>query len=264
MSVPADASVADWSAQQQQSGRSALAPPTPDTWQILYWPPYDADRGIAAGAGRAEYLRVVFEEADVPYEEVSVDIASYFWSRLDLQSSNYPVLAPPAVRFNDVVVAQTPVAAKFLAVKFGLYPAAEPPEIQARAEQIVATIHEYIAEGRMAFHPVKNTMSYHQQVEAAKPYVDAFKADRLPRYMAHFERLFLAAPGPFFLGDTLTYVDLQALVMLQVTKSQWPDAWPNLPIPNLTDLLARLEARPRIAAYLRSPRRNPFAGDSLM
>lgn len=257
--VPTDATVDEWS-KKQHVGKSTLDPVPRDVWQLLYWPCYDTDSNIAAGAGRAEYLRIIFEECGVPYEEVSANIVDFFWSRLDLQ--RLPVLAPPAIRYNDFIVAQTPVAAKHLAVTFGLYPAT--PELQARAEQIVATVHEYIAEGRMAYHPVKNTLSYHKQTKEAQPYIDAFKTERLPRYMAHFERHLAFGSSDFFVGDTLTYVDLQCLVMLQVTKAQWPDAWSNLKIPKLKAFLVALEARPRIQAYLASPRKRPFAGDSLM
>lgn len=257
--VKSDPTVDEWS-KKQHVGKSALDPVPKDVWQILYWPCYDSDSKIAAGAGRAEYLRIIFEECGVPYEEVSANIVDFFWTRFELQS--LPVLAPPAIRYNDFIVAQTPVAAKYLAVNFGLYPAT--PELQARAEQIVATVHEFIAEGRMAFHPVKNTLSYHDQTKEAQPYIDAFKKDRLPRYMAHFERHLVHNAGTFFVGDTLTYVDLQCLVMLQVTRAQWPDAWSNLDMPNLKTFLVALEARPRIRAYLASPRKRPFAGDSLM
>lgn len=250
-------------ASKRSTRMSALDPPPRDTWQILYWPAVSEDGKITAGAGRAEYLRVIFEAAFVPYEEVSVNIGEYFWSRTEVQPM--PVLAPPCVRYNDFVVAQTAVAAKYVAIKCGLFPDG-PAEATARAEQIVATVHEYIAEGRMAFHPVKNTMSYHQQVEEAKPYVAAFAQERLPRYMQHFERLLLANDGGegFFVGSKMSYVDLQVLVMLQVTKSQFPEAWATLETPKLKKFLGRVEEVAGIKEYLASPRKRPFAGDSLM
>lgn len=83
--------------------------------------------------------------------------------------------------------------------------------------------------------------------------------------MAFFERLLKANKGTgFFIGETLTHADLQVMVMLQVTKSQWPDAWPGLDIPLLKAFLTRMEARPKIKSYLQSDRKQPFAGDSLM
>jgi len=256
-----DKSIDDWSA-KQEVGKSALDPAPADTWQLLYWPAKDANGNVAAGAGRAEYLRVIFEEAGVPYEEVTAGLREYFWSSVELQS--FPVLAPPAIRKGSFVACQTAVCAKHLATMFGLYPV-DPAEA-CHADQIVATVHEYIAEGRIAFHPVKNTLSYHEQKEEAKPYIEEFKKDRLPRYMTSFERLLKANDGGsgFFIGDKLTHTDLQVMVMLQVTKSQWPDSWPNLDVPLLKAFLARMEGRPTIKNYLQSDRRQPFAGDSLM
>jgi len=256
-----DKSIDDWSA-KQEVGISAMTPPPKDMWQILYWPAKDADGKVAAGAGRAEYLRVLFEEAGVPYQDVTAGLRAFFWQNLEAQP--YPALAPPAIRKNNFILGQTAVCAKRLAMEFGFYPTDE--DDAAHAEQIVTTVHEYIAEGRSAFHPVKNTMSYHDQKEEAKPYIAAFKADRLPRYMTNFERFLKAnrGGGGFFVGDSLSYVDLQVMVMLQVTRSQFPDAWEALDAKLLKDHLAQMEARPRIKAYLLSDRKQPFAGDSMM
>lgn len=256
-----DKSIDDWSA-KQEVGKSALDPAPADIWQLLYWPAKDADGKVAAGAGRAEYLRVIFEEAGIPYEEVTAGLREYFWNNVELQP--FPVLAPPAIRKGSFVACQTAVCAKHLAVQFGMYPVDAGDA--CHADQIVATVHEYIAEGRMAFHPVKNTMSYHDQKEAAKPYIEAFAKDRLPRYMSSFERLLKANLGGdgFFIGDSLTHADLQVMVMLQVTRSQFPDSWLNLDAPLLKAFLTRMEARPKIKSYLQSDRRQPFAGDSLM
>lgn len=244
---------------------TATEPAPNDQWQLLYWNSHKEGK-VFAGAGRGEYLRILFEATGQDYEEVNEGISEYCWQKADeLQPAGYPVLAPPVVRYNNFAVAQTAVAAKYVAMKLGLYPTTASPEAQARAEQIVATVHEYIAEGRMAFHPVKNTMSYHGQAEEAKPFIAAFVSDRLPRYMDHFERQLAATTaGNFFMGDSLTYVDLQVLVMLQVTTAQWPGDFASLSIPRLKAFRDRVEALPRIRAYLDSGRRKPFAGNSLM
>merc|ERR1712048_562949 len=136
-------------------------------------------------------------------------MGEFFWHNLELQP--YPALAPPAIRKGHFILGQTAVCAKHLAVEFGLFPQSQADA--SHADQIVTTVHEYIAEGRSAFHPVKNTMSYHDQTEEAKPYIDAFKADRLPRYMTNFERFLKANNGgnDFFIGPSLTYVDLQVM-----------------------------------------------------
>jgi len=230
----------NWTARQNNDGAlSARDPPHPTKWQLLYWPAVNAAGEVEAGAGRAEYLRVLFEEAGEPYEEVTSDLRAYFWQDAEtLQPAGYPVLAPPAIRKGGFALCQTAVCAKFLAQRLGLYPA--DPLQAAKGEQVVATVHEYIAEGRMAFHPVKNTLSYHSQVDEAAPRIDAFRRERLPRYMGIFERLLASSKdadgeggngGGDFVGRTATYVDLQVMVMIQVTSQQWPAAWAALDAP---------------------------------
>lgn len=285
----------NWTARQNNDGAlSARDPPHPTKWQLLYWPAVNAAGEVEAGAGRAEYLRVLFEEAGEPYEEVTSDLRAYFWQDAErLQPAGYPVLAPPAIRKGGFALCQTAVCAKFLAQRLGLYPA--DPLQAAKGEQVVATVHEYIAEGRMAFHPVKNTLSYHSQVDEAAPHIDAFRRERLPRYMGIFERLLASNNnntdknagssnhnqnnedhededgdgeggngGGYFVGRTATYVDLQVMVMLQVTSHQWPAAWAALDAPLLKAFLRRMEGRPAMRRYLQSDRKQPFAGDSLM
>jgi len=289
----------NWTARQNNDGAlSARDPPHPTKWQLLYWPAVNAAGEIEAGAGRAEYLRVLFEEAGEPYEEVTSDLRAYFWQDADtLQPAGFPVLAPPAIRKGGFALCQTAVCAKFLAQRLGLYPA--DPLQAAKGEQVVATVHEYIAEGRMAFHPVKNTLSYHRQADEAAPHIDAFRRERLPRYMGIFERLLASNNNNnnadknadssshnqnnedhedgdgdgdgddgngsgYFVGRTATYVDLQVMVMLQVTAHQWPAAWAALDAPLLKAFLRRMEGRPAMRRYLQSGRKQPFAGDSLM
>ena len=126
-----------------------------------------------------------------------------------------------------------------------------------------------MAEGRLSFHPVKNTLSYHQQKEEAKPYVRAFIQERAPRSLRHFEELLAAnaqvhPASPFLVGSALTTCDLNMWVMLCVTLHQFPDDDPLRDLPRLTALKAVVETRPRINAYMQSSRRRPFAGDSLM
>lgn len=244
-------------------GISAMNNTVPnDVWQLIYWPAKDDKGNVTAGAGRAEYLRVIFEQANIPYVEVSKDISDFFWRHPEMQS--FPVLAPPAIQIGEFLLSQTAVCAKFLATQFNLYP--NNPIDGARAEAIVTTVHEYIAEGRRAFHPVRNTMSYRLQKDAAQPHIEYFKSKRLPRYFKYFERVLNANQHSltFFIGNDLSYADLQVMVMLQVTDQQWPDAYTAQPTPLLKAFRKRIESFPNIKKYLESPRRKPFCGDSLM
>lgn len=243
-------------------GKAVEDPVSDDMWQLLYWPAKAPDGSIIAGAGRGEYLRVIFEEMGVEYENVSAGLREFFWENHDAQP--YPVLSPPTIRKGQFILSQTVACAKYLAVEFGIYP--QDPVDAAHSDQIVTMVHDTIGEGRNAFHPVKNTMSYIEQKEEAKPYIEEFATLRMPRYLNIFERFLKANAerGEFFIGSSLTYVDLQVMVMLQVTRSQFSDHWPTYDAPMLKAFLDRMEARPNMAAYLSSDRRRPFSGDSMM
>lgn len=238
-------------------------------WELIYWPCFAANGSVQAGAGRAEYIRALFEELGEAYVEIEdADlIRDLFWRCRDAMQATCPTLAPPALRRGTFVLAQTPAIVRYVARVFGLLPRGG-PEVEARADQICEDIHEYIAEGRNAFHPSPKK-PYHQQRAEAAPHIAGFERQRLPRYMEHFERLLAAANeadgcGRFFLGGTLSYVDLQVWVMLRVTASQFPRSYEALHIPRLRAFQEDLSRRPRLAAYLNSPRCRPFAGDSLM
>ncbi len=47
--------------------------------------------------------------------------------------------------------------------------------------QIVLTVADYHTEGGDAFHPLDRIASYEHQQEAAKPYIERFKAERMPK-----------------------------------------------------------------------------------
>uniref|UniRef100_A0A7S4PTJ4 Glutathione transferase n=1 Tax=Alexandrium monilatum TaxID=311494 RepID=A0A7S4PTJ4_9DINO len=260
----------DSSAQRFGRGRAAKGQPgcrqvlRPGVWQLIYWPCWGRDGSISAGAGRAEYVRLMFEEAGVPYEEVedAEFVRDFFWRRCDeLQPA--PVLAPPAVHKDGFVLSQTAAIVRYLARKFGMMPDGG-VEAEARADQLVETVHEMVAEARLAYHPDhQHRRPYRDQREAAEPYIRAFERSRLPRLLGHFERL-LAHAGEHFVGGSFSYADVQVFALLRVAESQFPRAYAALDIPLLRAFLNRTARRPRIAAYLASDRSRPFAGDSFM
>merc|ERR1719215_46451 len=136
------------------------------------------------------------------------------------------------------------------------------PEAEARADQICETVHEFVSEGRLAYHPDHtHRKPYYQQVEFAKPWIRAFEQSRLPRFLGHFERLLVAGGGWHFVGGGFSYVDLQVFTVLRVCKFQFAEAYQ---APLLERFVENIAARPRIAAYLASERCRPFVGNSMM
>ena len=87
----------------------------------------------------------------------------------------------------DFSLSCTPVVCRYLGKRFGLCPASE--EDQWHAEQLNHTIHDYIAEGRLAFHGLDHNMTYYKQIEETKPYIKTFLETRLHYYLRHFLRV---------------------------------------------------------------------------
>jgi glutathione S-transferase len=84
-------------------------------------------------------------------------------------------------------------------------------------------VTDYIAEGRLVFHARCFTESYYTQKEETQGHIEWFKKDRLPRFMQYFENSLSfnqkAKKSDFFIGESLTYVDIAVWHTLEATAS---------------------------------------------
>ncbi|KAL8574738.1 hypothetical protein ACOMHN_023942 [Nucella lapillus] len=228
-------------------------------YKIYYWDP----NRLQGSAGRSEFVKMMLEEANQDYCMEHCNIMELFPMG---QWTGYPVFAVPVLQKGDLSLSQTGVICRYLGKKHGLYPASDPDEWHA--EQLNATIHDYIGEGRLAFHGVKWTASYFDQKEGTKPYKDFFVKERMPKFLGHFEKALAGNKGGsgFVVGDKVTYIDLAMLHVLRATESQFPEAWASFKasIPLLDAFKARMSKRPRLKAYFESDRCLPFSGNSMM
>lgn len=67
----------------------------------------------------------------------------------------------------------------------------------------------------------------------------------------------------FFVGEVITWADLQVFHALRATESQFPEEWKAAQVPELKAYLTRLRALPQLKEYEEKYAR-PFAGDSMM
>ena len=117
-------------------------------YELYYWP------GLA---GRAEFIRLIFAEVNQTYKDVD-DIAELEKISLSTQSEGFPNFAPPVLKNGDFTLAQTPVICRYLGAKFGLMPEKETD--RWIADQLNATVHDFIAEGCLVFHAKNFTDEY--------------------------------------------------------------------------------------------------------
>lgn len=227
-----------------------------EEWVLYYYPHI---------AGRAEFIRLIFEEADIPYKEHGESIQDIKRLIIDGEMVGFPHFAPPMVRKGSLQLSQTPAICCYLGKEFGLYP--EQKEDRLHAEQISLCCHDYIAEGRLAFHGVYPVASYFIQQQETQPYIDRFVLERLPHWMKYFERVLKTNQegSRFLFGDKITYADLALFHIIHATEAQFPDAYMQADyMPLLKAFKDRICARPRIAQYLKSDRWIGFSGNSMM
>ena len=91
---------------------------------------------------------------------------------------------------------------------------------------------------------------------------------RMPKFLGYFESVLAdnkSSRGLHVLGRACSYVDLSIFQVIEGLRYAFPNAFRRLEkkIPRSLALRDRIAERPRIAAYLASPRRIAFNEDGL-
>jgi len=132
---------------------------TEEPWRLYYWPDIP---------GRGEFVRLVLEEAKVPYVDVGrveggKKVREFVFSR----SEGIPVAAPPVIERGNIVLSQTMNICMFLAEKYGLLPQG-PVEVKYIANQVALTIADFVSEVHDVHHPISVSMYYEEQKDVAE------------------------------------------------------------------------------------------------
>jgi glutathione S-transferase len=222
-------------------------------YELYYWP------GIP---GRGEFVRLAFEDAGADYVDVCRTKTGLraMLRMLDDRRSAQPPFAPPIVRAGRLVIAQTANILHVLGPRLGLAPAAEPARIWAH--QLELTLIDLLDEVHDTHHPVSTELYYEAQRPAARRAAELFRRRRLPKFLGYFEQVLARNPAGsrHLVGGRHSYVDLSMFQMIEGLRYAFPRAMRRLEPrhPRLVALRDRVAERPRIAAYLASPRRLAF------
>jgi glutathione S-transferase len=213
--------------------------------------------------GRGEFIRLTLEEAGADYTDVARDPnfgRPGIMRFLEDPALERPPFAPPFLKAGELLISQTANILQFLAPRLGLVP--EKEESRLWAHQLQLTIADWLYETGQTHHPVANVLYYEEQKDEAKKRAGHFASSRIPKFLAYFERILKlnVESGDFIFGEGVSYVDLSLFQMIEGLRYAFPKTMAQVEPehPKIVTLHDRVMARPRIAAYLASPRRLPF------
>jgi glutathione S-transferase len=166
--------------------------------------------------------------------------------------------APPFLKAGDLVIGQTANILAYLAPRLGLVPSDEPSRL--RANQLQLTVADFVDEAHDTHHPVAVSLYYEDQKPEAKRRAASFVAERIPKFLGYFERVLERNGGEHLVGNRISYVDLSMFQLLAGLEYAFPHVMAAVAsrYPALVGLRQRVALRPRLAAYLSSPRRLAF------
>jgi glutathione S-transferase len=223
-------------------------------YELYYWPEIQ---------GRGEFVRLALEDAGADY----IDVArlpkrgmAAMMRFLESRSVEHPPFAPPFLKAGKLVIAQTANILLFLGPRLRLVPKEEASRLWAH--QLQLTIADWVAEVHDTHHPISGGLYYEEQKREAKRRADDFRDNRLPKFLDYFEQILKRNPKgtDTLVGKALSYVDLSMFQMIAGLRYAFPRTMARLEpkYPRVVALHDRVSVRPRLAAYLSSPRRLPF------
>jgi glutathione S-transferase len=225
-------------------------------YELYYWPTIQ---------GRGEFVRLALEDAGATYVDVAREPGGMkrMMALMKDAGGGLAPFAPPFLRSGKLLVAQTANVLAVVAPKLGLVPKGD--AARAHAHQIQLTIMDLVVEAHDTHHPIGGQLYYEDQKPESKRRAAGFVAERIPKYLGWLERAIAAGGGAYLLGRKFSYADLSAFQALAGLQYAFPRGMKRAArsIPRLRELAERVATRPRVAAYLASPRRIPFNEDGI-
>lgn len=232
--------------------------------ELFYWPSIQ---------GRGEFVRLALEDAGADYLDVARGKGGMARMQALMRGDGgaagaadgglrpFPTpFAPPFLRDGRLVIAQTATILHYLGPRHGLEPRDAGEALQV--QQIQLTIMDAVAEAHDTHHPLGAHLYYEDQKPEALRRAQGFRELRIPKFLAWFEAVLAGNPRPggWLVGAACSYADLSLFQLVEGLRYAFPRASaPALAqAPRVCALRDAVAARPRIAAYLGSPRRIAF------
>lgn len=224
-------------------------------YELWYWP------GLP---GRGEYVRLPLEAAGIAYREPAREAGNDFQLVAEhLAAMKRPAFAVPLLETGSESIAQTPNILNFLTEEHGI----GPTDAAGRRylNQLQCDIADMTEEVHGVHHPIATSLYYDDQKDAASRAAEAFREERIPKYLAHFERAAQASGGNWLTGDAWSTGDTSIAYLLDGLEWAFPRRMAAVlgRYPRLAAIRAAVRELPGIAAYLASERRQPFGREGI-
>jgi glutathione S-transferase len=230
-------------------------------YELYYWPSIQ---------GRGEFVRLCLEEAGATYMDVAREAKSgagmaRMMRFLKGQGDSRPPFAPPFLKAGRLVIGQTANILMFLGPRHNLAPKDGAGRLWANQLQLCVT--DFVAEVHDTHHPIASGLYYQDQKEEARRRAVDFLQHRLPKFLGYFDSVLARNPrgDRYLVGAKLSYVDLSLFQLVAGMSYAFPNSMTKVMRRHrrLFALHERVQERPRIAAYLASPRRIAFNEDGI-
>jgi glutathione S-transferase len=228
--------------------------------------------------GRGEYVRLVFEAAQVPYSDPAnaskagaKEVYSHLGGTVSYDSDgNPPPFAPPMLKVTgagknggDLLLNQTTNFIFYLGSKLGL---AGDDDIDGfYVNELALTALDLSNETHDTHHPIASIQYYEEQKEEALKKAKDFRETRIPKFMGYFERVLKGnekGDGKYLVGGKLTYADTTLWQVLDGLHFAFPkeiaarkEEFPTV----LGTFYESVKEEKGIKAYLESGRRLEFS-----
>ena len=234
------------------------------TYGLFYWPSIQ---------GRGEFVRLALEEAGASYVDVArqkggmARMLRLMEARTAAQAAGKgPAtvpFAPPFLKSGKLLIAQTANILLHLGARHLLAPKSEAGRLWVN--QLQLTIADLVGEAHDTHHPISVNLYYEDQRKQARQRAADFRTTRLPKYLGYFERALQEGGGFYLAGARVSYADLSLFQVVEGLRYAFPRAMKRLEKSHRRVIAVhdRIAARPRIEAYLASPRRIAFNEDGI-
>jgi glutathione S-transferase len=224
-------------------------------YELYYWP---------SNQGRGEFVRLALEEAAAEYidvgrlSEAEGGGVPAILKLMNAPEIKTPPFAPPFLKAGELIIGHTANILMFIGAHHQLAPVDEAGRLWAHQLQLSVT--DFAKEIHDTHHPVGAAFYYEEQKPEAKRYTENFLKLRLPKFLNYFDTVITRNDGRHLVGNSFSYVDLSLFQLVAGLRYAFPRAMARIEpsAPRLIMLHDAVQSRPRIAAYLASPRRMAF------